>query len=81
MYRSWCVHRSDLPEGRVSVDLHDFFYHGGCNDELVSRRSGDNLLIEINKPIKGDVGGVDIQVIGLRSWVLGNHSFGLAVEG
>ena len=43
-------------------------------------RSRNNLLIEINKPIKGDVGGVDIEVVGLRGWVLGNHFFGLAVE-
>ena len=46
----------------------------------MGRRSGDNLLIEIDGPIKGDVGSVDVQVIGLRSWVLGDHCLGLAVE-
>ena len=43
------------------------------------RGSGDNPLIEIDKPIKGDVGGVDIQVIGLRGRILGSHCLGLAV--
>jgi hypothetical protein len=46
----------------------------------VGCRSGDNILIEINEPIEGDVSGVDIQVIGLRGWVLGSHFFGMVVE-
>jgi len=46
----------------------------------VSRRSGDDLLIKINKPNKRDVSGVDIQVIGLCGWVLGSHCSGLVVE-
>ena len=76
----WRDHRSGLLGGQAPVDLHDFFYHRRCNRKLVNCRSGDNLLIEVNKPIKGDVGGVDIEVVGLRGWVLGSHCFGLAVN-
>lgn len=35
--------------------------------------SGDNLLIKVDDPIERDVGGIDVQIIGLCSRVRGNH--------
>ena len=79
MYRSWGAHCSDLPEGRNLDNLHDLICAGGCHRKLVGCRSGDNLFVKVDKPIKGDVGGVDVQVIGLRGRVRGNHRLGLVV--
>ena len=79
MYRSWCVRRSDLPESQALADLHDFFCAGRCDRKLMCCRPGYNLLVKVDKPIEGDVSGIDIQVIGLGGRVLGNHRLCLAV--
>ena len=52
---------------------HDIFHARGHHGKLVSRRSGDNLLIKVDMPIERDVGGVHIRVIGMGGWVLGSH--------
>ena len=57
----------------VPANLHDLFHARDHHHELVSRRSGDNSLIKVDVPIEGDVSGVNVQVIGLRGWILGNH--------
>jgi hypothetical protein len=65
----------------VPTNLHDLFHAGGHHHELVNRRSGDNFLIEVDVPIEGDVSGIDVQVIGLRGWILGNHCLSQWMEG
>ena len=54
---------------RRGEGLHDFIQVILFDGQGVSRRSGDELIDEIDLPIEMDMGRIYVRVVGLSSWI------------